>query len=443
MGSEYLKRPWIPEEVEVFIEKHAKLYADMSLNTLDKEVHHLVEQQEQLIDAECLQLNAASNVTNPRAARLLASSIGNRPCLGYPGKKYNRGMKYAEQLEIILMEKLKTLFKANYAEIRVGSGALANLYVYMATAKPGDSIMAFSPEAAGHVTHHKEGAAGLYGLSTHYIPFNWEQMSIDENVFIEQARRIRPRLIIVGGSMCLFPYDLGIVRKIADEIGAYVMYDAAHMGGMIAGGLFQKPLEEGADVITGSTYKSFGGPPSAFIVTNSSDLAKTLDRIAFPGLTANFDLARTAALIISVMDLLEHGTNYAQMCVLNAQTLAKALVNTGCEVFEVSNRGHTQSHHLALPAVRYSGGDKACRHLEQANILACGIELPIDKISGDFNAIRIGTQEITRWGMTPKDMPVVADLVARVLIRNEDTDRIRKDVIAFRKGFDRLHFVRH
>ena len=220
------------------------------------------------------------------------------------------------------------------------------------------------------------------------------------------------------------------------------MYDAAHMGGIIAGGQFQQPLDEGADVITGSTYKSFGGPPSAFIVTNSIDLAEKLDRIAYPGLTANFDLARTAAMIISVMDLLEHGTNYAKMCVRNAQTLAKALVNIGCEVFEVSNRGYTQSHHLALPALNYKGGDKACRQLEQANILACGIELPIEKVEGDFNAIRIGTQEITRWGMTPKDMPAVADLVARVLIRNDDSDRIRNDVIAFRKGFNRIHFIR-
>jgi glycine hydroxymethyltransferase len=302
--------------------------------------------------------------------------------------------------------------------------------------------MAFSAEMGGHATHHAVGAAGLYGLEFHPIPCCAERMDVDLDQLAERARALEPKLIILAGSLCLFPYSVREVRRIADSIGAYVMYDAAHVGGLIAGGHFQRPLEEGADIMTGSTYKSFGGPPSGFVLTNSAALAERLDHIAFPGLTANFDCSRTAAMVVSALDLIEHGSAYAAMCIANAQALARQLESRGCAVHYARGRGHTASHHVALQAARYGGGDTAANRLAKANILTAAIGLPIEAVPGDANGLRLGTQEVTRWGMRPEDMDRVASFLRRVLVDTEDVEKVREDVIAFRSGFQQVHFIR-
>ncbi|HRC74954.1 MAG TPA: beta-eliminating lyase-related protein [Kouleothrix sp.] len=435
-------RPWVPAELEAAIEERAAHYRGLGSDALEREVHELLARHEQYMDRECLSLYAGTNVLNPRAARLMGASVGSRPSLGYPGAKYEMGMQHAEQLEIIAAELLKELFGCAYAEFRVGSGSLANLYAYMACTKPGDRIMAFADSAAGHVTHHQAGAAGLYGLEIHDVPYDAARMSIDVAGLRAAAERIRPKLIIVAGSMCLFPYPVAEARAVADAVGAYLMYDAAHMSGLIAGGAFQQPLAEGAHLMTSSTYKSFGGPPSGMILTNEPELARRLDAIAYPGLTANFDLGKTAALIVAMLDLREFGRAYARTCIANAQALAAALAERGCPVHAVAGRGYTESQHVAIHAQAYGGGTAAARVLERANILTSGIELPLPPVPGDFNALRLGTQEITRWGMQPADMPRVAELIARVLVAGEAPERVQPDVVALRRGFQQLHFVR-
>lgn len=434
---------WIPENAARFITAHEARFNALSLDDLDKEAHRLIAAHEQLVDRDCINLYAGTNIPNPRGSALLGSTIGSRPNLGHPGAKYNKGMGNADQLEVMLSTLLKRLFNARFAEHRVGSGSLANLYVYMATCQPGDSIMAFSDAAAGHPTHHAIGAAGLYGLKVHDVPFDTARMDVDVDGLRTAAKRIRPRLIIVAGSMCLFPYNLRAVRAIADEIGAYILYDAAHMGGLIAGGAFQQPLADGADLMTGSTYKSFGGPPSGMVLTNSPELAARLDRIAFPGLTANFDLGRTAAMIVAVLDLLEHGPAYARTCIDNAQALAGAMDAAGIKVFKPASRdGFTQSQHVALEAACYGGGNALSARIEPANILFTSIGLPLPAVDNDANGIRIGTQEVTRWGMQPADMKIIAELTARVLVKNEDAASVKADVIAFRRRFQDIHFIR-
>src|SRR5260370_18006582 len=192
------------------------------------------------------------------------------------------GMEFAEEIEIVADSLVRRLFGANYAELRVGSGALANLYAFMATCEPGDRIMAFPGEMGGHVTHHRDGAAGLYRLEVHPVPYDAARMAIDLDRLRADARRLRPKLITVAGSLCLFPYDVRAVRAIADEIGAYVLYDAAHMGGMIAGGRFQAPLAEGAHMMTMSTYKAYGGPPAGLFLPPHSELARPVAKIPYP-----------------------------------------------------------------------------------------------------------------------------------------------------------------
>ena len=150
------------------------------------------------------------------------------------------------------------VFGAAYAEIRIGSGALANLYAFMATTKPGDTILVPPGEIGGHVTHHKDGAAGLYGLRSVAMPVDAAGFSVDLTKLAALAQAERPKLITIGGSLNLFPHPVAEIRKIADSVGAYVLYDAAHMSGMIAGKAWQQPLHEGAHMMTMSTYKSLG-----------------------------------------------------------------------------------------------------------------------------------------------------------------------------------------
>jgi glycine hydroxymethyltransferase len=426
-----------------FAQHYRSTFTDQSLDAIDAELHRLVSAHEKSMDHESIVLYAGTNMSNPRARNFMASSLTNRPNLGHPGDKYNRGMDNGSAIEVMCTELLKKLFNAQFVEHRVASGSIANLYAFMATCEPGDDIIAFSDAAAGHVTHHRAGAAGLYRLNTHNAAFNTDRMDVDVDALRIQAHHIKPKLIIVAGSMCLHPYSVREVRTIADEVGAYVLYDAAHMGGLIAGGAFQQPLAEGAHLMTGSTYKSFGGPASGMILTNDAELSEQLDAIAYPGLTANFDLGKTAAMCIAAMDQLEFGPAYAAACIANAQALAQALHEQGVDVFAAPERGFTSSQHVALRAYNYGGGNAAAKALEPANILLSSIGIPGPEIPGEANGIRIGTQEVTRWGMGLDAMAEIAEMTARVLVKHESAESVRTDVLKFRAKFQQLHFVRH
>ena len=235
------------------------------------------------------------------------------------------GLEAIEQIEVIAAELAAEVFGAKFAEVRVGSGALANLYVFMATAKPGDTIIAPPGTIGGHVTHHAAGAAGLYGVITHPAPVDPKTYSVDIWQLRADALRLKPKLITIGGSLNLFPHPIREIRAIADEIGAYVLFDAAHLSGMIAGHAWQQPLKEGAHIMTMSAYKSLGGPASGLIVTNEPELAERIDAIAYPGLTANFDAGKTASLAITLLDWKQYGRAYAATMAETAHALAEAL----------------------------------------------------------------------------------------------------------------------
>ncbi len=435
-------KPWLPADSATFVADVEARLAGADLDHVENFIHGAIDDHERHMDLETIGLNAGTNVMNPKAASLLGRSLGNRPSLGYPGDKYEMGMAHADRLEVITEALVRRLFDAPFAEIRVGSGALANLYVFMATCRPGDRIMALSGEMGGHVTHHAAGCAGLYGLESHAVPFDAATMAVDLDRLRAEAKRLEPKLITVAGSLCLYPYPVAEIRAIAEEVGAYLLYDAAHMAGLIAGKRFQAPLAEGAHLLTCSTYKAFGGPPSGLVLTTEQELAARLDQIAFPGMTANFDLGKTAALAISALDLLALGEAYADACLTNASALAVALDAEGLTVHRAENRAFTESHHIALSAEPLGGGQAASKRLAEANILLCGIGLPLAPVEGDLNGIRIGTQEVTRWGMGENTMAEIAHLMARIWIAGEDPARVRQDVIAFRRAYQTIGFAR-
>jgi glycine hydroxymethyltransferase len=190
-----------------------------------------------------------------------------------------------------------------------------------------------------------------------------------------------------------------------------------------------------------STYKSLGGPPSGLIVTNERALAERLDQIAFPGLTANFDAAKSAALAMTLLDWRVLGRDYASTMKDCAQALAAHLHQAGIPVF-AANRGYTTSHQFAIEAAGYGGGQAAARLLRRANILTCGIGLPGAAVADDMNGLRIGTPEIARWGMTPADMPTLGALIASVLSGRFAPEAVAPAVTDLRRQFKTLKFVR-
>ena len=407
---------------------------------VQKWIEDLAQENHRLHDIEGINLNPATNILNPRAEKLLSSGMGSRASLGHPGDKYETGLGAIEQVEIITQELACEVFGSTYAEFRVPSGAIANLYAFMATTEPHDTIIAPPASIGGHVTHHKGGSAGLYRLNTISAPVDQTGYTIDIDALRKLAHEVKPKLITVGGSLNLFHHPIAQVRAIADEVGAKVLFDAAHLCGMIAGKVWPQPLVEGAHLMTFSTYKSLGGPAGGLIVTNDDEIAQKLDAIAYPGLTANFDAAKTAALGITLQDWKSVGRDYAQMMVKTSQALAQKLQSLGVNIF-AADKGFTTSHQFAILAAPYGGGQTAARRMGEAGLLACGIGLPIEQVEGDLNGLRIGTPEIVRIGMKVEHMQDLAGFIARSLDTSAEPKSIQREITEWRKQFSGVHYT--
>lgn len=434
------RRPWVPDHCESLVQRIAAETSRASPDAVAARISALVEQNRAIHDDQCFNLNPATNVMNPAAEAVLSAGLGSRPSLGYPGDKYEMGLEAIEEIEVIAAELCAQVFRARYAEIRVPSGAIGNLYAFMATCKPGDAIIAPPPAVGGHVTHHGDGCAGLFGLNAHPAPVDGDGYSVDLDALRDMAHRINPALITIGGSLNLLPHPVASIRAIADEVGAKLLFDAAHQCGIIAGGTWPDPLEQGAHLMTMSTYKSLGGPAGGLIVTNDEDLAKRLDSIAFPGMTANFDAAKSAGLAISMLDWIEFGESYGKAMTDLATALAAEMEALGLPLFKAGGRA-TQSHQFALEAAEFGGGQAASKTLRKAGFLACGIGLPIAEVPGDMNGLRIGTPELVRRGVTPDHAPALAALVHEAL-RGNDPGALAPRTADLRRQFQGMHYVR-
>ena len=430
--------PWMSPAAQARLAETAAL-ADGPAPDVAARLRAAAARNRAIHDADCFNLDPAANAMTPAAESMLAQGLGSRPSLGWPGDKYETGLEAIEDIEGIATALAAQVFRARHAEIRVGSGALANLYAFMALAKPGDAIIAPPASIGGHVTHHAAGCAGLYGLHTHPAPVNADGYTVDLDALDTLARKVQPKVITIGGSLNLFPHPVAQIRAIADRVGAAVLFDAAHQCGLIAGGAWPDPLAQGAHVMTMSTYKSLGGPAGGLIVTNDTALAARLDRIAFPGMTANSDAGRAGALAMTLLDWRDHGADYAAMMVANARALATGLQAEGIPVF-TADKGATQSHQFALMAAPFNGGQAASKRLYAAGFITCGIGLPVAPVDGDTNGIRLGTPEITRRGMTPAEMPALATLIARAL-RADDPATVAPETRALRALFQGFAFT--
>ena len=435
MNERLSSRPWVSVPSNDLTQTMAAATAAATPMERSARLADLISANGQIHDVQCVNLNPATNTMSPSATAALAGGLGTRTSLGYAGAKYEMGLEAIEEIEVIAAELAAQVFDADFVEFRVPSGAMANLMVFMAATEAGDSVIVPPASIAGHVTHHTPGAAGLYGLQIHEAPIDPDRYTVDVHALAGLAERVQPKLITIGSSLNLHHHDVAGVRQVADSVGALVMFDAAHLSGPIAGGAWPNPLAEGAHAMTMSTYKSLAGPTAGLVITNDAALAERVDAIAFPGLTANFDAGKTAALAFTLNDWLVHGEAHAAQMVAAAASLAGALSAQDVEVFRPSGVA-TRSHAFALDASTLGGGMATARRLRTAGLLTSAIGLP----TGLDDGVRVGTNELVRWGGTADDMAALATLIARAL-GDEDPVTVAADVERYRRRFTEIGYT--
>ncbi|DAC45200.1 MAG TPA: aminotransferase class I/II-fold pyridoxal phosphate-dependent enzyme, partial [Candidatus Poseidoniales archaeon] len=278
-------------------------------------------------------------------------------------------------------------------------------------------------------------AVGLRDLNLSTYPWNEDRMEPDIDGACALIRELEPKVALIGQSVFLFPTPLKEIADAAHEVGAKVMYDGAHVLGLIAGGMFQDPLREGADVMTGSSHKTFPGPQGGFLLSSSEDPAfqKRLNNAIFPGVCSSYHLHHVAGKVIALAEFEEYGAAYAKDIVTNAKHFASALAAEGFDVLAES-RGYTASHQVLTRhgSTDSGAGAKAAKLLEDAGIITNMNMLPGDTKALTPSGLRLGVQELTRVGMGPREMEEVARLYARVLIKNEDPQSVKDDVKALK-----------
>jgi glycine hydroxymethyltransferase len=268
-------------------------------------------------------------------------------------------------------------------------------------------------------------------------------MEPDVDGSVKLVRQVKPRLVWFGQSMFLFPTAMKEICAAAKEVGAMVVYDGAHVLGLIGGGQFQDPLREGADVLTGSSHKTFPGPQGGFVLSDTKDekLQRKLHAGVFPGVVSSYHLHHVAGKVVALAEFKEFGAAYARDTVANAQALGAALAAEGFDVL-ASGRGFTRSHQVVTRhgAADSGAGAKAAQTLEQAGIISNMNMLPGDTKPLTPSGLRLGVQELTRVGMGKVEMSEVARFFALALLRGEDPRRVASEVRDFKGRFQEVRY---
>ena len=287
------------------------------------------------------------------------------------------------------------------------------------------------------------GAVGLRDLNVSTYPWDEERMEPDIDASCALIREIQPRIALVGQSVFLFPTPLKELADAAHEVGSTVMYDGAHVLGLIAGGVFQDPLREGADVMTGSSHKTFPGPQGGFLLSSSEDEAfhRRLNNAMFPGVCSSYHLHHVAGKVVAMAEFEAFGQAYATDIVRNAKKFGESLASEGFDVLAES-RGYTASHQVLTRhgAVDSGAGAVAAKRLEEAGIITNMNMLPGDTKAMNPSGLRLGVQELTRVGMGVNEMAEVASLYARILIHGEDPKSVRNDVKHLKSDFQYVQY---
>lgn len=396
-------------------------------------------------------LIASENVSSPAVREALASDFGHRYAEGWPGERVYAGCTYIDQVELLCIDLMKKLYNAEFVDVRPISGVVANLVAYTAFTEPGDIMMALSIPCGGHITTGKRrlgGTAGaVSGLDVQYLALDYKELNIDIDKTKGRVRKLvdagtPPKLVMFGASVFPFPHPVKELTETFHDIGTIVGYDAAHVAGLIAGGVFQDPLREGADFVNLSTHKTLFGPQHGTVLSWSK-YADRIKRATFPGMVSNHHLHALAGVTIACAEMLEFGGDYTRQVVKNARALAQALYEGGFEVL-AEHKGFTESHVILVDVTQKGDGGAIEETLEKANIIINRNLLPWDIKEGRHfmhpGGIRLGTSEVTRIGMKESEMIEIAEFIGRVVVDKEDVNKVKEDVAEFRRDFQRVHY---
>ena len=384
----------------------------------DKEVFDLLE-VERIRQTTGLQLIASENFTSPAVMRATGSILTNKYSEGYPGKRYYGGNVNVDVIEALAISRVKELFGADHANVQPHSGASANMSVYLGLLNPGDTILGLSLDHGGHLTHGSPvNASGiLYDFKSYGVKQGEERIDFDE--MRELAKKHRPKMIVAGTTSYPRRLDPEPFKAIADEVGALLMFDIAHLAGLVAGGAHPNPVPF-ADVVTFTTHKTLRGPRGGCILSKAEH-AQAIDKAVFPGSQGGPLEHAVAAKAVAFREALDPSFKvYAQQIVKNASALAEALTKEGFRLVS----GGTDTHLMVVDLRPFDAectGKVAQLVLDEAGITLNKNTVPDDPRSPFVTSgVRIGTPSVTTQGMTEAEMPAIASLIAETLRHRED-----------------------
>ena len=384
----------------------------------DKEVFDLLE-VERIRQTTGLQLIASENFTSPAVMRATGSILTNKYSEGYPGKRYYGGNVNVDVIEALAISRVKELFGADHANVQPHSGASANMAVYLGLLNPGDTILGLSLDHGGHLTHGSPvNASGiLYDFKSYGVKQGEERIDFDE--MRELAQKHRPKMIVAGTTSYPRRLDPEPFKAIADEVGALLMFDIAHLAGLVAGGAHPNPVPF-ADVVTFTTHKTLRGPRGGCILSKAEH-AQAIDKAVFPGSQGGPLEHAVAAKAVAFREALDPSFKvYAHQIVKNASALAEALTKEGFRLVS----GGTDTHLMVVDLRPFDAectGKVAQLVLDEAGITLNKNTVPDDPRSPFVTSgVRIGTPSVTTQGMTETEMPVIASLIAETLRHRDD-----------------------
>jgi glycine hydroxymethyltransferase len=408
-----------------------------------------------------INLIASENTPSAAVKRVQTSDFMGRYAEGHPNEgeqvnRYYQGTQYIDQIERMAEHELIALFDARQADVRPISGNAANTAIALSVLRGGDTVIANSTDAGGHISH---GSVGVFGrriqkrgqslkvgaenaVNLHYLPLTADHYHVDAQKTIELIDQVSPQLVIMGKSLFLFPEPVSEVAAFCKTKSIPVLYDAAHVLGLIAGGEFQSPLREGATWMTGSTHKTFPGPQRGVILSRleqADEIKKywqPADRGVFPGSSSNHHLHTLPALLVATREMKLYGREYAAQIVKNAQALGRSLDELGVPV-EARDFGYTRSHMIAVNVANWGGGVEVAKRLEENDIIVNYNMLPGDPDPRNPSGLRIGVPEMTRFGMKEQAMGELAQLISDA-IRGK---KVIAQVNALRERFIEMQYV--
>lgn len=381
---------------------------DTSLQALLASAH----QRQHVLSRERLMLYAGANLPSAEAQQAYAAGLSAYPAMGLPFHKEQPDTELVSQLEVDTAAAACALFGASWAEVRLPSCTLANLAVFHAFGSPGDLLLAPAAAHGGHLSQRRGGTPELAGLRCAELAYDTSRFQLDAEAAARQVRELRPKLVLLGRSIMLTADTLEPVIEAAREVGALSIFDASHVSGLIAGGVYPNPLDAGVDLMTSSTYKTLPGRPQSLILGRDEQAGAKLAQLLDTRMLANIDPARLASLLVTLRQAGERGADYSARILANSAALAEAWRARGLPIIAPA-AGETFTHQLLLPLDADCDARMAMTFLERHGVL---IGTCVDPTTAGHSALRLGTQFITTLGLGVADMPVVAGLLADLLL---------------------------